>query len=224
VGGDAQTRCPPSQPAGETTLLCSPPKDLPKTRKGTQTPRFPPPSPPLGHPTRSTQAPQLPSRLPPPGFAAFSAGPRSSEEGAGARSPDLLRLVLFQQDFLVPAIPGGATLGWVGSQRALPRAGLGAWVWPHQGLLAAAPRGQAPAGGRCSRGGGEPAPSSPAGEVKPLAGDGVAREGVLGTTRFSSNCSFPIASSKRCKKSCKSGGWDTIRGTPSNFMNPPAAD
>lgn len=191
------------------------PQRFPQSQEGNPSIRAPdfPLSTPVGgaehpssHPDSLHQA-SLPSLL----------GCNAGEAGAGARCPNLLRLVLFQQDFLVPTVPGEATQGWVGPQRALPRAGLEAWqrgrtlarhwAWVCGGLLATAPWGQAPARCRCSKDGGEPALSSPAGEVMLLAGEhGGCLQGVLGTTRFLRHCSFSIASGKSCKKELQKQG------------------
>lgn len=145
---------------------------------GSRAARFPPRQPPA--PQLEERSTQLPSRLSPPGFAALPARRSAGEAGAGARRPNLLRLVLFQQDFLVPVVPGGATLGWAGPRRAglgdgqRGRTSAGRWAWARGGLLATGRWGRAPAGRRCSRGRGEAAPSSPTGEVTPLAGDWAA--------------------------------------------------
>ena len=213
-------------------LPCSRPKDFPKAKKGTQASRHP------ISPHVSPWAPQLEEQSTPAPIPALSArlrclprGCNAGEAGASTRCPNLLRLVLFQQDFLVPVVPrrGHAGLGWAAASPATSWAGslaarldLG-WAWARGGLLAADPWGQAPAGCRCSRGGGEPALSSPAGEVMPLAGDTMAtREGSWGP-HGPRDVALSLLLPARATKRAARGGGLSCPPSP-NFMDPPATD
>lgn len=101
------------------------------------------PTSPLGHPAGGAELPGShpgclhQASLPP------LRGSQAGEAGAGAHCPNLPRLVLFQQDFQVPAVPAEPRrvgLGRAGSLAARPRLGFVQGMGP-RGNRGRSPRG-----------------------------------------------------------------------------------
>lgn len=164
VGADAQACCWSTQSTGKNAIVFLTPKISPASKPRHLSTPFSPTSPP-GHPVGGAELPgSHPSCLHQASLLSLR-GCEAGEAGAGTHCPNLPRLVLFQQDFQVPAVPAEPRrvgLGWAGLQRAQHEPGwqhghasAGCRAWARGGLVATAPRAPAPAGCPCSRAGGE---------------------------------------------------------------------
>lgn len=125
-GADAQARCWSTQSTGKNAIVFLTPKISPASKPRHLSTPFSPTSP-LGHPVGGAELPgSHPSCLHQASLLSLR-GCEAGEAGAGTHCPNLPRLVLFQQDFQVPAVPAEPRRVGLGRAAASPaRAGLAA--------------------------------------------------------------------------------------------------